>query len=88
MIIFATTTKYVNYNINVTAYYEGYNTVYVAYYYGSNIYKSDSASTFIQVSRPTIITVGCTASVYVDGKVCIYGKLTSKRSKSSSKESI
>ena len=74
---FATTTKYGNYNINVTAYYEGYNTVYVAYY-GSNIYKSDSASTFIQVSRPTIITVGCTASVYVDGKVCIYGKLTSK----------
>ena len=72
----ALTTKYGNYNTNVTIYSAG-NQVINATYAGSNVNTYDSEKTNVNVNKKsTLLTLGSTKKMFVDDKVTIYGKLT------------
>ena len=73
---YATTTKYGNYNINITSVNIGSNTVN-ANFDGSYAVSSDSASTYFNVNKTnTVITIGCTQSISLGKEMSVYGKLT------------
>ena len=75
---YTTTSKYGNYNLKVVANNQGYNTI-TATYAGTNIYASDSATTYFQANKKvTTITVGSTSSVNLGNSISIYGKLSAR----------
>ena len=71
-----TTTKYGNYNLNITATNEGYHYIY-AKYYGSNAITSDSNYTGFYASKMnTKLTIGSAETVIRGQEFSVYGKLT------------
>jgi len=71
-----TTTKYGNYNTNITMNSAGTKTI-TATYAGTNAYTTSTNKTTVTVNKKTtLLTLGSTKNVYVGDKVCIYGKLT------------
>ena len=75
---YTTTSKYGNYNLKVVANNQGYNTI-TATYAGTNIYASDSTTTYFQANKKvTTITVGSTSSVNLGDSISIYGKLSAR----------
>jgi len=71
-----TTSKYGNYNTNITITSTGYKTI-TATYEGSNVYHTTTNTTSTQINKKvTEITVGCTKTITVGNPVSIYGKLS------------